>query len=279
MLTAYDRLFVERCGEIAVLPSPFHSDEELMDFVSGLLATAGRELNQAVPYADGNVGSGLRLSATIPPFSAKPTLTLRRHQWLAPTRQEYQAMTGQQDELDRLEQAVAERRNIIVIGRAGSGKTTLLRVLARFVPAGERIITLEETLELGLDAIHPHVVALETRPPNKAGNFAISADQALRHVLHMRPDRIVLGELRHGEALQLLAALGSGHPGGFTTLHADGPTDAFDRLLFLMMLSQHHLSETACTTYLHKVVDVIVTMERLTDGRRRIASITEVGTA
>lgn len=263
----HDRVFVEREGQLAADPRSLPGRQALQELIERLLVPLGRELTQAVPYADGRLGDGLRFTATIPPLTPGPTLTIRKEAAMD-VREAWGSALGTDSPLDILEGWVRERRNIVIAGAAGSGKTSLLRRLARSIPPGERIVTIEETRELALHRVHPHVVELETRPPNRAGLYGIGLEDLIRLSLHMRPDRVIVGEIRGREAFAWLGALDSGHPGSLTTLHATSAEDVPDRLLFAMSQAVH-MPASRLRGRIQTLIGAVVHLHRRADGVRR----------
>lgn len=274
-----ERVFAEVHGRLERQPIAFDDDEAVVALAQRLAAPLGRELTVAQPFVDARVDAlGLRLTATVPPFSRQPTLSLRKTRQ-APLGDDALLASGFADRacLDLLAGAVRARLNIVVFGPTGAGKTTLARHLGRSVPAAERIVTIEETLELGLAEVHPHVVELETRVAPRGGGMAsIDMDEALRQVLHMRPDRIVVGEVRGREALTLVMALGTGHGGSWTTLHASGAEEVFDRLAFAMLLAAPEVEPASLRRLAAQAVDLVVGVRRDARGHRYVACVCEV---
>ncbi|MCL6596801.1 MAG: Flp pilus assembly complex ATPase component TadA [Firmicutes bacterium] len=278
LVVGADRVFAEVEGRLERQPVAFDDDEAVVALAQRLAAPLGRELTVTQPYVDARIdGLGLRLTATVPPFSRRPTLSLRKTRLSAADEASF-IDQGFADAavLRLLAEAVRARMNIVVFGATGSGKTTLARYLARHVPASERIVTIEETLELGLGEIHPHVVELETREQTRIAAAPMDMDQALRQALHMRPDRIVVGEVRHREALTFLMALGTGHAGSWTTLHASGAEEVFDRLALAMLFAAPQVEPGALRAMAARSVDLVVGVERDPEGRRRVVSVHEV---
>jgi len=272
MVLDYDRVFVERAGEIIPCPARFSDRRALQELIERLLLPLGRELTQALPYADGRLGEGVRFTATIPPLTPAPTLTIRkvvavdlRAAWL-------EALDGDETPLRVLHSWVRARRNLVIAGAAGTGKTSLVRFLARDIPPSERILTIEETRELDLGNVHPHVVALETRPPNRAGLYAIDLEDLIRLALHMRPDRIIVGEIRGREAAAWLAALDTGHLGSMTTLHATSAADVPERLLSAAAPART-LPPDLMRDRLKALLGGIVHLVRRPDGRRQPSAL------
>lgn len=267
----HDRVFVERGGRLTADPRSLPGRQALQELIERLLVPLGRELTQAVPYADGRLGDGLRFTATIPPLTPGPTLTIRK-ETAVDVGDAWSAVLGRGNPLRILEEWVDERRNIVIAGAAGSGKTSLLRRLARRIPGGERIVSIEETRELALHRVHPHVVELETRPPNRAGLYGIGLEDLIRLSLHMRPDRIIVGEIRGREAFAWLGALDSGHPGSLTTLHATSSEDVENRLLFAMSQAAN-MPASRLQGRIRALLGGVVHLQRLADGVRRPQSI------
>lgn len=279
LVVGSDRIFAEVRGRLERQPLAFDDDEAVIALAQRLAAPIGRELTVVQPYVDARLdGLGLRMTATLPPFSRRPTLSLRKTRALTASRTELLALrTANAAVLDFLATAVRCRLNILLFGPTGAGKTTIARFLARHVPDTERIVTIEETLELGLSEIHPHVVELETRDGARSAAAApVDMDQALRQALHMRPDRILVGEVRHREALTLVMALSTGHGGAWTTLHAKGPEEVFDRLAFAMLLGAPQVDVASLKRLAVESVDLVVGMQRDGQGGRRIGSVSEV---
>lgn len=277
MVNDFDQVFIEVGGKLEPTTVKFKDREHVVNVAQRIVGPLGRELSMATPYVDGRIANSIRVTATVPPFSRTPTITMRKHNVLDLSTEDYLSMgVASEEMLEFLRLCVRGRANFVVAGPTGTGKTTLVRYLARYIPPDERIITIEETCELHLREVHPHVVELECREANKEGTGAIPADEALRQALHMRPDRIVLGEVRHKEALQLLVAMATGHRGSFTTVHSDSPMDVFDRLVFAMLQGNLQMSRTELLRYVTRAVDLVVYLERLEDGSRKITSVAQV---
>ncbi len=280
LVVGAERVFAEVGGQLERQPVAFEDDEAVVALAQRMAAPLGRELTVAHPFVDARLDAlGLRLTATVPPFSRRPTLSLRKTRLMAASDDAFLAAGfADQATLSLLARTVRARLNIVVFGPTGAGKTTLARYLGRQVPAQERIVSLEETLELGLGEVHPHVVELETRGQVRAAGLApIDLDEALRQVLHMRPDRIVVGEVRHREALTLIMALGTGHAGAWTTLHASGPAEVFDRLAFAMLLGAPQVDPAALRRLAIDAIDLVVGVTRDRRGHRHVQAICEVG--
>lgn len=273
MVVRHDQVHIERNGRLELTDVRFAGDYQVLQIAQRIIAPLGRELNVKTPFVDGRIRNGIRVTATRPPFSKVPTLTIRKPVKMDMTEQQLIELNSATPEMiDFLKKCVRAKVNIMICGPTGSGKTTIARLFCRWIPEHERIITLEETAEMSLADIHPHVVELETRDSEGA---AITPAEALKVILHMRPDRIILGEVRGGEAVQLLTAMATGHRGSFSTLHCDSQYDVFDRLVFAMKQGST-LAEDALLKYAVSVVDLIVYIARWKDGSRKISAISEV---
>ncbi len=268
MVLDFDRVFVERRGAIAREQVSFPDRRALQELIERLLLPLGRELTQASPFTDGRLGDGVRFTATMPPLTPAPTLTIRKvaHVDLESAWQD--ALDGDERPLRILRSWVRSRRNLVLAGAAGTGKTSLLRLLAQSIEPSERILTIEETRELELGRVHPHVVALETRSPNRAGLYAIDLEDLLRLALHMRPDRIIVGEIRGRETVAWLSALDTGHRGSLTTVHATSAWDVTDRLLFAAAPARS-VPPRLLRARLRHLLGGVAHLERTESGKRR----------
>jgi pilus assembly protein CpaF len=266
-------VFAERSGRLEETGVRFLHAEHLFEFVIQLASATGREISLASPVTDGRLGTA-RLTLTLPPFSRHPSVTIRKHEGFTPSIRHYDE-TGFWDPASRAEisEALAQRRNILVSGAASSGKTTLLRHLVSRLPEDERLVTLEDTYELDAQAVHPHTVSLETRPPNKEGRFAIDLAAAVRHVLHMRPDRLLVGEIRGPEALPLLLALTSGHRGLLATIHAGSARQARERLALFAHLAAPSVPLAHLQSLVDETIDLVVHLDRNRLGERAVAQL------
>ncbi len=277
MVCGPHRVFVERDGRIAPTTARFHDDAHLMHVIDRILAPLGRRIDEASPMVDARLPDGSRVNAVIRPLALDgPALTIRRFGG-GPLTGDDLVRLGTIDApvLALLRAAVRARRNVLVTGGTGSGKTTTLAALAAFVPPGERIVTIEDAAELRIAL--PHVVRLESRPPSLEGAGAVSIRALVRNALRMRPDRIVVGEVRGGEALDMLSAMTTGHEGSLSTVHASSPGDAIRRLQTLALMGDLDLPYRAVADQVASAVDLVVHQARRPDGARRVVEIAAVG--
>ncbi len=276
MVNRADEIFVERAGRLQWYPLAFTSDRAVMGVIERIVAPLGRRIDESSPLVDARLKDGSRVNAIIPPLALKgPTLTVRK---FSKKRLSAEDMVGfgsvSSQMVAFLQLCVKYRKNMIVSGGTGSGKTTFLNVLSNFIPDGERILTIEDAAELKLN--HSHLVSLESRPSNVEGRGAISIRDLVKNALRMRPDRIVVGECRGGEALDMLQAMNTGHEGSLTTLHANSPRDALARLETLVLMAGMDLPITAIREQIASAVDVVVQQTRFACGSRKVTSIAEI---
>jgi len=276
MVNGPDRVYVERRGRIEPTEVHFADEAELRNSIERILAPLGRRVDELSPMVDARLADGSRVNVVIPPLAVDgPALSIRRFAAARPGPAdlvELGTLTPQMRGL--LEAAVRERRSLLVSGGTGSGKTTLLNALSSFVAAEERVVTIEDAAELRLQ--QPHVVRLESRPASVEGRGEVTIRDLLRNALRMRPDRIVIGEVRGPEALDLLTALNTGHRGALSTVHANSPADALRRLETLALMAGVGLPHAAIREQLGRGFELVVHLERLADGRRVVAEIAEV---
>jgi pilus assembly protein CpaF len=276
MVNRHDRVYVERAGRIELTEVSFPSEQALRDAIERILTPLGRRVDELSPMVDARLEDGSRVHVVIPPLAVDgPSLSIRRFSAVRPGPRDLVELGTITDELhDQLEAAVTARRSILVSGGTGSGKTTLLNALSAFVGADERVITIEDAAELRLR--QPHVVRLESRPANVEGRGRVEIRDLLRGALRMRPDRIVIGEVRGGEALDLLMALNTGHEGALSTVHANSPEDALRRIETLALMAGVGLPHEAIREQLGRGLDLVVHLARLSDGSRRVVEVAEV---
>jgi pilus assembly protein CpaF len=276
MVNGPDRVYVERGGRIEPADVAFANEEELRNAIERILAPLGRRVDELSPMVDARLADGSRVNVVIPPLAIDgPALSIRRFGARRPGPAELvELRTLDESQLALLERAVIERRSILVSGGTGSGKTTLLNALSGFISAGERVVTIEDAAELRLQ--QRHVVRLESRPPSVEGRGEVTIRDLLRNALRMRPDRIVIGEVRGVEALDLLTALNTGHAGGLSTVHANSPADALSRLETLALMAEVGLPHEAIAEQVQRGIDLVVQLERGVDGRRQVTEIAEV---
>jgi pilus assembly protein CpaF len=279
MVCGPSRVFVEREGRITASGARFQDDAHVLHVIDRILAPLGRRVDEASPMVDARLPDGSRVNAVIPPLALDgPALTIRRFSGEPLTGDDLVRLgTIDAGMLDLLRTAVRARRNMLVTGGTGSGKTTTLAALAAFVPEHERLVTIEDAAELRIPL--PHVVRLESRPASLEGAGAVPIRALVRNALRMRPDRIVVGEVRGGEALDMLTAMTTGHEGSLSTLHASSPGDAIRRVQTLALMGDLDLPYRAVADQVASAIDVVVHQARLADGRRRVVEIAAVAAA
>jgi pilus assembly protein CpaF len=276
MVNGHDQIYVERFGLIEPSQVKFEDDAHLMRVIDRIVSPIGRRVDEASPMVDARLPNGYRVNATIPPLSLSgPVLTIRKFATRPFTAQDLIANLTMSAQLVKFLQGCVEARvNMVVSGGTGTGKTTLLNVLSSFIPEGERVITIEDTAELQLS--QEHVVRLEKRPPNIEGKGEITIRQLVINALRMRPDRIVVGECRGGEALDMLQAMNTGHDGSMTTVHSNGPRDALRRIETMVLMAGMELPLKAIREQVASSMELIVHLERLKDGSRKVVKVSEV---
>ncbi|MBQ5759721.1 MAG: CpaF family protein [Schwartzia sp.] len=276
MINGPQQVFVERLGKLQLTNVHFHDDTHLMNIIDRILTPLGRRIDEASPLVDARLDDGSRVNVIIPPLSlVGPCVTIRKFS-KTPFSVENLISFGTIDEKMAmfLRGCVKARINILVSGGTGSGKTTTLNVLSSFIPNDERIVTIEDAAELRLQ--QQHVVTLEGRPANIEGKGQITIRDLVRNALRMRPDRIVVGEVRSGEALDMLQAMNTGHDGSLTTAHANSPRDALSRLETMVLMSGLELPVRAIREQVASAIDIIIQQSRMKDGSRKVTHITEV---
>ena len=276
MVNSADQVYVERKGKLILTDVRFRDDAHVMHVIEKIVAPIGRRIDESSPMVDARLPDGSRVNAIIPPLALKgPCITIRKFAKDPLTVDNLLSFGTLSEEMASLLKACVEGKlNIVVSGGTGSGKTTTLNILSSFIPSDERIVTVEDAAELQLR--QDHVVTLETRPPNIEGKGAITMRDLVRNSLRMRPDRIVVGEVRGGEALDMLQAMNTGHDGSLTTGHANTPRDMLSRLETIVLMAGMDLPVRAIREQIASAIDVIVQQSRLRDGSRKITHITEV---
>ncbi len=276
MINSSRQIYVEQHGKLTLSPVTFESNEQLLQVIDRIVSTIGRRVDESSPMVDARLKDGSRVNVIIPPLALRgPTVTIRKFAKEAFTVQDLVSFGSVTDDMVRyLRACVRGRLNVVVSGGTGSGKTTTLNILSSFIPEDERIVTIEDAAELQLR--QEHVVTLETRPANIEGRGRVSIRELVINSLRMRPDRIVVGECRGGEALDMLQAMNTGHDGSLTTLHANNPRECVGRLETLVLMAGAELPSRAIREQIGSAVNIIVQQSRLRDGSRKVVSITEV---
>jgi pilus assembly protein CpaF len=276
MVNGWDTIYVERSGKLYWTGTKFHDEGQLRRTIDKIVAKVGRRVDEASPYVDARLPDGSRVNAIIPPLSIDgPALTIRKFAadpYGADDLVEFGTMSSAVAKF--LEACVRGRINIMISGGTGAGKTTTLNVVSSFIPDDERIITIEDAAELKLQ--QPHVVRLESRPPNIEGKGQVSIRDLVRNALRMRPDRIVVGEVRDAAALDMLQAMNTGHDGSVSTIHSNSPRDSLARLETITMMAGMDLSSRSIREQISSAIQLIVHQQRLKDGTRRFTHVTEV---
>ena len=276
MVNGPEKVYIERGGKLVLSDCQFSDDASVMAVIERIVAPLGRRIDESQPYVDARLADGSRVNAIIAPLALSgPTITIRKFAKKALTPEDFVRFgTWTPDAAKFMELCVRLRKNIIVAGGTGSGKTTLLNLLSGYIPENERIVTVEDAAELRLQ--QPHVVRLEARPPNIEGKGAVTIRDLVKNCLRMRPDRIIVGECRGGEALDMLQAMNTGHDGSLTTVHANSPRDVISRLETMVLMSGMELPSRALREQIQSAVDIIIHESRMSDGSRKVTAITEV---
>jgi len=269
-------IFIERNGRLEPTDVRFHDDKHLLQVIDRIVSSVGRRIDDASPMVDARLPDGSRVNAIIPPLAIDgPHLSIRKFNDDGLTADDLVKSGSLSESMLRfLEGVVGGRLNVLISGGTGAGKTTLLNVLSGFIPETERIVTVEDSAELRLR--QPHVVRLETRPANVEGMGAVTQRLLVVNALRMRPDRIIIGEVRSSEAVDMLQAMNTGHDGSLTTLHANTPRDALSRLETMVAMADLNLPQKAVRTQISSAIDIVVQVSRLSDGTRRVKQVTEV---
>ena len=276
MVNGGNLIYVERGGRLTLTDARYTSHDHLRQVIDRIVSRVGRRVDESSPMVDARLPDGSRVNAIVPPLSVDgPTLTIRKFAKKALTVDDlidYGSLSA--SSAGFIEACVKGKLNILVSGGTGTGKTTLLNVVSSFIPASERIVTIEDAVELRLD--QDHVVRLEARPSNVEGRGEVSIRDLVRNALRMRPDRIIVGEVRSGEALDMLQAMNTGHEGSLSTLHANSPRDALSRLETMVLMAGIELPMRAIREQIGSAVDVIIQISRMRDGTRKVSQISEV---
>ena len=276
LVNTHRHVFIERHGKLVETDITFQNDRHLLHIIEKIVSSVGRRIDESVPLVDARLPDGSRVNAIIPPLAVDgPSLSIRRFgRKVLSTDEMLQNQTLTPPAMTFLATCVEARLNIVISGGTGSGKTTFLNCLSRFIPAHERVITIEDTAELQMQI--ENVIRFETRPPNIEGKGAITQRQLLATALRLRPDRILLGETRGGEALDMLQAMGTGVEGSMTTVHANSPADAFSRLETMVMMAKLELPSRFIRQQMASVIQLLVHTSRFSDGTRKVTHISEV---
>jgi pilus assembly protein CpaF len=276
LVNTYKQVFVERAGKLESVPAAFQDDQHLLRVIDRIVSGVGRRIDDSSPMVDARLPDGSRVNAIIPPLAVDgPLLSIRRFpsdRLQAQDLVSYKALTPNM--LEFLRHCVNAKLNCLISGGTGAGKTTLLNVLSSFISDKERIVTIEDAAELQLRQVH--VVRLETRPPNVEGKGAVRQRQLVVNALRMRPDRIVIGEVRGEEALDMLQAMNTGHDGSLTTVHANTPRDALGRLETMIAMANVNLPDKAMRQQIVSAIQIVVQQARMSDGTRKVTSIAEI---
>jgi len=276
MVNKFDEIYIEKAGKLTLSGVTFSSDDAVMSAIERIVSPLGRRIDESSPYVDARLKDGSRVNAIIPPLALRgPCITIRKFSKEKLTHEDlYRFGAINEPMVKFLQVAVEQRLNILISGGTGSGKTTLLNVLSNFIPSTDRIITIEDAAELKLS--QPHLVSLEARPPNLEGKGEITIRDLVKNCLRMRPDRIVVGECRGGEALDMLQAMNTGHDGSLTTAHANTPRDLISRLEVMVMMTGMELPILAIREMVASAIDLIVQQTRFADGSRKVVNISEI---
>jgi len=276
LVNSHRKVYVERLGKLEETAITFRDDAQLRLIIDRIISRVGRRIDESMPLVDARLPDGSRVNAIIPPAALDgPVLSIRRFRRQALSIDDLLAIgTLTQGMAEFLTGAVRARLNIMISGGTGTGKTTMLNIVSRYISSDERIVTIEDSAELMLQ--QPHIVRLETRPANIEGRGLITQRDLLRNTLRMRPDRIIIGEVRGDEVLDMLQSMNTGHDGSLTTLHANSPRDALHRLENLVLMAGHNLPDRAIREQIANAIDLVIHVARMSDGSRRVLSVQEV---
>lgn len=276
LVNTHSLVYVERYGKLEKTEVRFRDDSHLMQIIERIVSRVGRRVDESSPMVDARLPDGSRVNAIIPPLALDgPILSIRRFGAEPLTMKDLVQLNSVPEQVaDVLKACVRSRLNILISGGTGAGKTTLLNCISNYIPENERIVTIEDSAELKLQ--QEHIVRLETRPPNIEGSGMVAQRDLVRNALRMRPDRIIVGEVRGGEALDMMQAMNTGHDGSISTIHANSARDALSRLETMMLMSEINLPERALREQIASALDLVVQLSRMTDGSRRLVEVSEV---
>jgi pilus assembly protein CpaF len=276
LVNGAEKVFVERAGKLVQVDVRFRDDRHLIHTIQRMVARVGRRIDESSPMVDARLPDGSRVNAIIPPLAIDgPSLSIRRFGARPLMAQDLVRNAACSPEMmNYLQQAVRAKCTILIAGGTGAGKTTMLNALSSFIPKDERIITIEDAAELRL--AQPHIIRLEARPPNLEGKGEVTIRDLVKNALRMRPDRIVVGEVRGGEVLDMLQAMNTGHDGSLATIHANSADDAISRLMTMLGMSGTAFSEETMATLISRALHIVIHISRMTDGKRRLTGISEV---
>lgn len=276
MVNGASSLYIERAGIIEEVPGKFESEQHVMRIIDRIVSPMGRRVDESQPYVDARLPDGSRVNVIIPPLSLNgPTITIRKFARVPFTVGDLiQRGSFTSEFVEFVKACVEAELNIVITGGTGTGKTTLLNIISAFIPPKERIVTIEDAAELQLR--QKHVISLETRPKNIEGKGEVTRGDLVVNALRMRPDRIIIGECRSGEALDMLQAMNTGHEGSMTTVHANGPRDALHRLETMVMMAGYDLPLRAIREQIASALDLVIHLDRMRDGGRKVVSLVEI---
>lgn len=276
LINGHDVVYIEKKGLLQRVDVKFNSNDHLLQIIDRIVSAVGRRVDETTPMVDARLRDGSRFNAIIPPLALDgPVVSIRRFGTIPISTEDLIAFGSiPQPMMEVLRGCVKAKMNILISGGTGSGKTTLLNCLSSFIPASERIVTIEDAAELQLQ--QPHVVRLETRPANLEGKGEVTARDLVKNALRMRPDRIVLGEIRSGEAIDMLQAMNTGHEGSLATVHSNSTRDALSRLETMIGMGMPNLSDKNIREMMARALDIVLQLDRLPDGTRRVVAMTEI---